>query len=110
MSSWAWIPHAVVWKCDKNVQLLMNKLTDASSQPEQLSEPHQSASKKAESLCYGINESKNPAFKKNELLNEVNTDLSLSVRVFSFSWKMKWKIRLPMENVGKDRRLLIKNN
>lgn len=62
MNSRAWIPHAVVWKCDKNVQLLMNKLIDASPQPEQLSDPHQSVRKKAESLCYGINESKNPAF------------------------------------------------
>lgn len=35
----------------------MNKLIDALPQPEPLLGPHQSARKKAESLCYDINES-----------------------------------------------------
>ena len=35
----------------------MNKFVDALPEPEQLLGPHQSVRKKAESLCYNINES-----------------------------------------------------
>lgn len=56
-SCWTWILHAVAWKCDKNVQLLMDKLIDALPQLEWLLGPHQSVRKQADSPCYDINES-----------------------------------------------------